>query len=207
MGSQRRMRFLAARPLNRRSRLATLHMRKPIIARRLSLLMVLLALLAGAWIEVEAAPLARAARPSEAALSNLSIFPEDIDLSAVERVSAALAVVAVDFDADGDLDIVGIDASLTLLVWENDGSGSLTLKEPSESPKLVSDAADPSLDSPVITEISDQGDSTSVRLVRRTDPVSPARARGVCGDSPVPLRTRTRSSSTPRAPPVSIPTL
>jgi hypothetical protein len=182
-------------------------MLKPIMARRLPLLTVLLALLAGAWIEVEAAPLVRAVQPGETAVSNQSTFLEDIDLSAVERVSAAVALVAVDLDADGDLDIVGIDASLTLLVWENDGAGGLTLKEPSESAKLVSDGDDPSLDSPLITEISDQGDTASVRLARRTDPISPARSRCVCADSPVPLRTRTRSSSTPRAPPVSIPSL
>jgi hypothetical protein len=182
-------------------------MLKPIIARRLSLLTALLALLAGAWIEVEAAPLVRAPRAAAAALTNPDTFPPDINLSGVEHVSAALAVVAVDFDDDGDLDIVGIDASLTLLVWENDGSGGLTLKEPSPSPKFASNGDDPSLDSPLITEISDHGDAASVRLVRRTDPVSPPRSRGVCADSPVPLRTRTRSSSTPRAPPVSLPTL
>jgi hypothetical protein len=182
-------------------------MLKPIIARRLSLLTALLALLAGAWIEVEAAPLVRVARPSELALSNPAAFPEDIDLSAIERVSAAVAMVAVDLDADGDLDIVGIDASLTLLVWENDGAGRLTLKEPSETPKLVSDGDDPSLDSPLVTEISDQGDTASVRLARRTDPISPTRSRCVCSDSPVPLSSRTRSSSTPRAPPVSISSL
>jgi hypothetical protein len=179
-------------------------MLKPITARRLYLLTALLALLAGAWIEVAAAPLAR---PREGALSNPAAVPVDIDLSAVERVSAALAIVAVDFDADGDLDIVGIDASLTLLVWENDGAGGLTLKEPSESPKLASTGDDPSLDSLPVTEISDQSDAASLRLVRRTDPVAPARSRGLCADSPVPLRARTRSSSTPRAPPVSIPSL
>jgi len=183
-------------------------MLKPIIARRLSLLAALLALLAGAWIEVEAAPLDRAARPAAAvAFTDWNSFPPDINFSSIERVSAALAVVAVDFDADGDLDVVGIDASLTLLVWENDGSGGLTLKEPSEAPKFASNGDDPSLDSPVITEISDQGDAALVRLVRRTDPLSPPRSRGLCADSPVPLRTRTRSSCTPRAPPASLATL
>ena len=182
-------------------------MLKPIIARRLPLLAVLIALLVGAWIEVEAAPLVGAARPAQATLTNPSGFPADIDLSAIERVSTAVAMVAVDLDADGDLDLVGVDASLTLLVWENDGAGGLTLLEPSEAPKLVSNGDDPSLDSPVITEISDQGDTASVRLVRRTDPITPARSRCVCADSPVPLPTRTRSSSTPRAPPVSIPVL
>jgi len=176
---------------------------KSIIARRLPLLTAILALLAGAWIEVEATPLARS-QSREAAYSALSAFPDDIDLSAADRLSAALAMVAVDLDADGDLDIVGLDASLTLLVWENDGAGSLTLKEPSDSPKIVSDGDDPSLDSPAITEISDQGDTSSVRLERRSDPVSPTGSRCVCTDSPIPLRTRTRSSSTPRAPPLSI---
>jgi hypothetical protein len=179
-------------------------MLKPIISRRLPLLAVLMALLVGAWIEVEAAPLAGSARPGEATLLSPSGFPQDIDLTAIERVSTAVAMVAVDLDEDGDLDLVGVDASLTLLVWENDGEGGLTLLEPSEAPKLVSDGDDPSLDSPVITEFSDQGDTASVRLVRRTDPITPARSRCDSADSPVPLRTRTRSSSTPRAPPVSI---
>jgi hypothetical protein len=179
-------------------------MPRPIIARRLYLLTAFLALLAGAWIEVEAAPLARS---SAATLSDPAAVPETIELAAVERVSPAFAVVAVDFDADGDLDIIGIDASLTLLVWENDGTGSLTRKEPSEAPKCVSDGDEPGLDSPPIPEITDQSDTASVRLVRRTDPVSPGRTRGVCADSAVPLRTRPRSSSTPRAPPVSIPSL
>jgi hypothetical protein len=182
-------------------------MLKPIIARRLSLLMALLALLAGAWIEVEAAPLARASHPSDAALSNRAALSESLDLAAVERFSAALAMVEVDLDADGDLDIVGVDDALTLLVWENDGSGSLTLKEPSEAPKVASDGDDPSLDSPFITEISDQGESASGRLERRTEPILPTPSRCVCADFPVPLHTRTRSSSAPRAPPVSIPTL
>jgi hypothetical protein len=182
-------------------------MLKPVIARRLSQLVALLALLAGAWLEVEAAPLGRASQSSDTAPSNPSAFSEDLDLATVEQFSSALAMVAVDLDADGDLDIIGVDASLTLLVWENDGSGGLTLKKPSEAPKVAANGDDPRLDSPFITEISDQSEDESGRLERRTEPILPTPSRCVCADFPVPLHTRTRSSSSPRAPPVSIPTL
>jgi hypothetical protein len=44
-----------------------------------------------------------------------------------------VSVIAADIDADGDLDVVGSDGSLDLIVWDNDGTGHLTRKDPQPS--------------------------------------------------------------------------
>src|ERR1700716_2553794 len=44
-----------------------------------------------------------------------------------------VSVVEVDFDGDGDLDVIASDRALQLHVWVNDGTGHLTQREPLQS--------------------------------------------------------------------------
>ena len=173
----------------------------PKIIKPLPFGVVLLALLSGAWLRLEAAPVSLSGwhhKPLPAQAENL---PEDFDRS-VERASAAIAAVRFDVDDDGDLDIVGLDGALALLVWENDGAGRLTLKQPLEPTSLTSDGSDISFDVPSATDdSSDQSDTPSDGVTRRCEPFVSPYSRQLTVERSAPLRSRTRSSRTPRAPP------
>jgi hypothetical protein len=175
----------------------------PKIIRRVPFVVLLLAFLSGAWLRLEAAPVSTLTGWRHATLpTRTEPLPDDFDRSA-ERASAAIAAVRFDVDDDGDLDIVGVDGALALLVWENDGAGRLTLKDPLELTALTSDAPDITLDTPsAADDSSDQSDTPSDGLARRCEPFVSPYSRPLTIERSAPLRSRTRSSRTPRAPPV-----
>ncbi len=61
-------------------------------------------------------------------------------------VHEAIRFVADDIDDDGDLDVVANDGSLELSVWENDGAGHLTRKQPLHESGWQTDRPGPSWD-------------------------------------------------------------
>jgi hypothetical protein len=176
----------------------------PVTLRQLRFLASLLALVAGAWLRVDAAPLHIDPDCLHNTSSRAAALTSLLDATDA-RASAAVAAVAVDIDADGDVDVVGLDRSLELLLWENDGSGRLTLKEPTERTYWFSNAEDAGLASPCTIDTSDQSDDTSpIGLDRSAEPVVARPSRALLADSSAPLCSRTRTSRSPRAPPVTL---
>jgi len=124
-------------------------------------------------------------------------------LPGVEPGTKVVAAAMADIDADGDLDLVASDGSLDLLVWSNDGTGHFTRKYPAHDQNtgsLMRDGAlDPGSGAVPATVVPAAGASV----------IAPNRfARGVLARSarrlvPVThlLRSRTRLSRSPRAPP------
>src|SRR4051794_4555251 len=52
-------------------------------------------------------------------------FPAGLKAPQLESSDELRSLVAADVDRDGDVDVVGLDESLDLVVWLNDGSGQL----------------------------------------------------------------------------------
>jgi hypothetical protein len=125
-----------------------------------------------------------------------SLKPPSIDLS-----RTFLSLIAADIDADGDLDVVGIDEFRRLVVWENDGTGQLTRKSPTQPDGAGASRALP--------WVADQPATTQASMHHRSAPldVSMARCADACGYLPRssavasgPL-SPTLSTNSPRAPP------
>ena len=163
-------------------------MSMPTTVKRLPFVAALLALLAGAWLQVEAAP-----------VQDASSWRHQ---RAQTPTASGITTVWIDVDQDGDLDVVGIDGALALLVWENDGAGRLSLRQPLTPTLWSSTQEDAGLDSPCATDTSDQSDTPSVGLARRCAPIVSQHSRPLTADVQAALRSRTRSSRSPRAPPV-----
>jgi hypothetical protein len=66
----------------------------------------------------------------------LAAAGEQLTLPAADAERNLASVVAVDIDADGDRDAVGLDWTSGLVVWINDGSGTLTRHAPAASASI-----------------------------------------------------------------------
>jgi hypothetical protein len=125
-----------------------------------------------------------------------SLKPPSIDLS-----RTFLSLIAADIDADGDLDVVGIDEFRKLVVWENDGTGHLTRKHPTQRDGAGASRALP--------WVIDQPATTQASMYHRSAPlgVLMVRCADACGYLPRSNATTagplspTISTNSPRAPP------
>ncbi len=110
--------------------------------------------------------------------------------------------IAMDIDADGDIDQLAVDHALsTRTVWENEHTDGLALFQISDrlvQPDLLRQALQPTP-----TDDSDSSDP-SVRTESRAGPSVAQHAGAVPAVSPIAPRSRTFSSSTPRAPPAAL---
>ncbi len=173
----------------------------PMDKRRRPLAAALLVLLIGACLQVEAAPV------DLSGLHQLSVRESRLSGTldpSIQQAPSVVTAVWLDVDADGDLDVVGVDGALALLVWENEGHGRLTLKRPCDPALLPSETGNDRLESPYAIDISDQGDAPSIGLHGASESVVPRYSRPLTAESSVTPRSRTRSSRTPRAPPLSL---
>ena len=78
-----------------------------------------------------------------------SALPQGFVLPSADGNVNVSSLVAADLDADGDLDIVasdGASGSVEILVWENDGAGRLTRRQPDQKRSLGSAPASPALE-------------------------------------------------------------
>src|SRR6266851_5314869 len=66
-------------------------------------------------------------------LAPVFLLRSGLEPPAADGQTLLLSVTAADIDADGDLDVVGSDGSLNLIVWANDGTGRLTRRYPRDS--------------------------------------------------------------------------
>lgn len=110
--------------------------------------------------------------------------------------------LAADIDGDGDLDRLAVDHALTTdTVWGGEHAGGLALFQ-----ILVPQGLPAGLHSQLNFASSDDSDSSdpSVRTESRAGPSVAQPAGAVLTITPVTPRSRTFSSSTPRAPPVVI---
>jgi hypothetical protein len=57
-----------------------------------------------------------------------------------------VSIVHTDIDADGDVDVAALDASLNLILWTNDGSGRFVRARPSRRSGLQTDLPLPGFD-------------------------------------------------------------
>ena len=74
-----------------------------------------------------------AATATQRAVLAASLLRAGFEPPAADGQTLLLSVTAADIDADGDLDVVGNDGSLDLIVWGNDGTGHLTRRYPKRS--------------------------------------------------------------------------
>jgi hypothetical protein len=100
----------------------------------------------------------------------LSDAGERLILPAGDADRRLASIVAVDIDADGDRDVVGLDWSSGLIVWLNDGSGHLT-RQPAQpaGPILVAGVTVLS-HSDAATRTSDQDDRVPATLAPASRP-------------------------------------
>jgi hypothetical protein len=115
-----------------------------------------------------------------------------------------VSVIAADIDADGDLDVVGSDGSLNLIVWNNDGTGHLTRKDPQHSTPGGWESSGATLDDqPATSAVAAQFGGMSLRLnasaLSFNSHLSPWRAAA----SPSPRQPQFALTRIPRAPPAS----
>jgi hypothetical protein len=115
-----------------------------------------------------------------------------------------VSVIAADIDADGDLDVVGSDGSLDLIVWDNDGTGHLTRKDPQPSTPDGWESSGATVDDrPATSTVAAQFGGTSLRLNTRAlsfnSHLSPWRAAA----SPSHRQPQFALTRIPRAPPAS----
>jgi len=114
-----------------------------------------------------------------------------------------VAVIAVDIDADGDLDVVASDRTLQLHVWVNDGAGHFTRREPTRSTTWHATPTAPGLDDhrvsfQVFTPVHPQSLDIDHR---RATLVVPAKASLHCTIVRL-IATSIESTRSPRAPPL-----
>lgn len=115
-----------------------------------------------------------------------------------------VSVIAADIDADGDLDVVGSDGSLDLIVWNNDGTGHLTRKDPQRSTPGGWESSGATLDDqPATSTVAAQFGGMSLRLnasaLSFNSHLSPWRAAA----SPSHRQPQFAPTRIPRAPPAS----
>lgn len=133
----------------------------------------------------------------------LSAGPLFEDAISVEPGNTLRRVVTVDFDRDGDLDVLA-STDRGIRVWLNDGQGNL-VSQPPQTAEPISDSTGVRKDAGVRQDSSEsiQNDlpSFSAPPSRARAVRAPARSLAFDGFA-VPLRSRSRSSLVPRAPPV-----
>ena len=130
-------------------------------------------------------------------------LPSALRASLSRETVTLVSAIAADIDADGDLDIVGSDDHLSLVVFVNDGEGHLS-RASSRHPRTLD--AEP--DGPSLTQ---RGSSRVVSL--QTDPptIAPDAAPGIGVDAHARVRRDGRdllvpadiSFGVPRAPPAA----
>jgi hypothetical protein len=99
-----------------------------------------------------------------------AVLPQGFVLPSADGDIKVSSLVAADLDADGDLDIVaseGAEGSLAILVWENDGAGRLTRREPTKQRSLDNVPSSPSFE---------QHQSDTPASVQPDNPTAPAAA-------------------------------
>jgi hypothetical protein len=118
-------------------------------------------------------------------------------------IQDALRVVASDIDDDGDLDLVANEGSLEIAVWENDGAGHLTRKQPVQhdagwSPRRPGPEWDPGTGS-ALTGV--QSDPSTVGSGTTAESASLAATRKRSEELRRPATPFLDDSRSPRAPP------
>lgn len=118
-----------------------------------------------------------------------------------DATSPTLGRIRIDIDADGDLDFLAVDHALTLptALDSEHADGLAVLQIPD---RVAADALHAALN-PTSTDDSDSSDP-SVRTESRAGPAVEQPAGAVLAVSAIAPRSRTFSSSTPRAPPVAL---
>jgi hypothetical protein len=113
-----------------------------------------------------------------------------------------VAAVAVDFDHDGDLDIIATDEALDLLVWVNDGRDHLTRRPPARTTGWQTDVPPPRLDDLLaLSDVTAKDDPPSFRI--SVEPL-PSRLSDACAlhfAERTTAAARIGASPTSRAPP------
>ena len=153
------------------------------------------------WLVVfgAAAPLfAEHARTPAAPLAALAqTLPGAIEPVGLHIVSA----VAVDLDADGDLDVVATDDALDLIVWMNDG-GRFVRQQPSHHFGWQTEAPPPSVDDrPAASDLPNQNDAPTMRGAVRHSLDLPAARTGAARSWTAPYASACQAQVPTRAPP------
>ena len=123
--------------------------------------------------------------------SAAAALPQGFVLPSADVDVKVSSLVAADLDADGDLDIIasgGASGSPAILVWENDGAGRLTRREPAKQKSLDSVPASPTFE---------QHQSEAPASLQPGSPAMQAASTNVV------LTLATRSFSRPRSPDIA----
>jgi hypothetical protein len=92
-------------------------------------------------------------------------LPRQLAASVAPLPRDLVAAIAVDFDHDGDLDVIATDEALDLLVWVNDGSDHLTRRPPARTTGWQTDVPPPSLDDLLTrSDVTAKNDPPSFRI-------------------------------------------
>ena len=179
--------------------------RRTFLAKRLS---VLAALAAFTWTATPHADRLQSAtdrgslfEPARTESFVAAFLPGSLKPPSVDLQRTFLSLLAADIDADGDLDVVGIDEFRKLVVWENDGTGHLTRKRPAEPQGSGARSAAPLFD--------DQPAVSQGLVQHRSVPLTLSQTRCVdaCGYLPrfnlstTGPQSRSVSTHSPRGPP------
>lgn len=166
----------------------------------------LLALLAGgAMLACVSRPRINAAAPIRSfAAAAASRLPQTLAVSIAPAREQLVSAIAVDFDHDGDLDVIATDSALDLLVWVNDGADHLTRRQPARTTGWLPETPPPTLDElPALSNASTPNDPPSFRIQLTPWPG----LLGRCAAVPLPdvgaSSNWLRGSLSPRAPPAA----
>jgi hypothetical protein len=92
-------------------------------------------------------------------------LPRQLAASVAPLPPDLVAAIAVDFDNDGDLDVIATDEALQLLVWVNDGRDHLTRRSPARTTGWQTDVPPPSLDDLLaLSDVTAKDDPPSFRI-------------------------------------------
>jgi len=111
----------------------------------------------------------RAAAPSSPVRASTHLpvtkLPRQLAASVTPLPRDLVSAVAVDFDHDGDLDVIATDEALDLLIWVNDGRDHLTRRAPARTTGWQTDVPPPSLDDLLsLSDVTAKDDSPSFRI-------------------------------------------
>ena len=143
-------------------------------------------------------------RPILAPLHPPSELPPALQASLSHQAVTLVSAVAADIDADGDLDIIGSDDHLALIVLVNDGQGHLSRRVAHLPSTLRPEPADPAL--------HDRGDAPTASVQNEPPTTGPDTARTFDLRDPLTFAPRGRrqaapaaliSTRVPRAPPMA----
>jgi hypothetical protein len=128
-------------------------------------------------------------------------LPAGLRVALGEPDTHLVAIVTVDIDADGDLDVVASDGALHLYVWMND-AGHLRQKQPARSSSLQPEPPGPTIEHGTAPPpVPTQKDPRSLRAGTEIDPVLVAPMRRATAASPRAVVPAMFAAHTPRAPP------